>query len=165
MEVVIVKSQPSHSEEIARICAEGWEQTVENQGLKVETKKKIVEKWYNPDRVKEDINKGDYAYTALVNGKVAGTIGGKLLGTDSHIWVFYVDPVYRYQGIGRQLLQAFTEEHQNAGAATQFVSVVDTNQYGIPFYESVGFELQETVEKEQFEEIQRTRKYKRTIGK
>lgn len=77
-------------------------------------------------------------------GEVVGTIGGVLTdGRLSEIYVFYVDAAYRYQGIGKKLLDTFTLEHVKQGATKQVVSVEKGNTLGIPFYEARGFRLGE----------------------
>ncbi|QKY69651.1 GNAT family N-acetyltransferase [Lentibacillus sp. CBA3610] len=143
MKVSIIKPQTKHTEAIAAICAAGWKQTVEGK-LSEEFQLRNIEFWYNFDRVHQDIQKGDYTHAALHNSKVAGVIGGGLTRPDtSEIFVFYVDETYRYQGIGRRLLEAMTEEQINQGASEQWVSVQEGNQLGIPFYEARGFVYQE----------------------
>ena len=87
-----------------------------------------MKQWYNVERVREDIKKGIYTHVAIVDGEVAGTIGGILTeeGT-SEIYVFYMDKKYRYQGIGSKLLEQFTDEHVNHGATDQYASVEKDN--------------------------------------
>ncbi|WP_156857444.1 GNAT family N-acetyltransferase [Oceanobacillus sp. AG] len=99
-----------------------------------------LQHWYNHERVLEDIVQGAYTHVALVDGEVAGTIGGVMTGPSvSEIYVFYVDENYRYQGIGARLLEAFTMEHVEKGAREQYVSVEEGNKLGIPFYKARGF--------------------------
>jgi len=140
VDILITKATTEHAREISRICSIGWRQTV--QGFySEEYQVKNVEYWYNHKRVVEDIVKGIYTHVAMVDKKVAGTIGGTITEPGvSEIFVFYVDGVYRYKGIGTKLLKAFTEEHLKLGATEQYVSVQEGNQLGIPFYKSRGFQ-------------------------
>ncbi|WP_440898140.1 GNAT family N-acetyltransferase [Amphibacillus sp. Q70] len=62
------------------------------------------------------------------------------------MFVLYVDEKYRYKGIGRQLLNAFTVEQKEKGVTEQWVSVQDGNQRGIPFYQARGFSLKKKQE-------------------
>lgn len=144
MDIEIIKAKPEHTEAVSRICAEGWQQTIEGK-YSIEEQKKTIEKWYNYDRVRSDIEKGVYTHVALVDGQVAGTIGGILNKNEnkSEIYVFYVDQVYRYKGIGRKLLDVFTQAHMKEGATEQYVSVEEDNMLGIPFYEARGFRKKE----------------------
>lgn len=142
MNISIVKPEAKHTEAIAAICAAGWRQTVEGR-LSEEYQRKNIEFWYNHDRVYNDIQKGDYTHTDLVNSNVAGVIGGGMTGPDTaEIFMLYVDETYRYKGTGTQLLDALTKEHRKNGASRKWVSVQEGNQYGIPFYESRGFVCQ-----------------------
>ena len=96
--------------------------------------------WYNLHRIKKDIQAGFYSHIALIDSKVAGVIGGGMTGPGAaEIFVFYVEEDYRYQGIGRQLLNALTQMQLEKGALEQWVSVQEGNQKGIPFYEARGF--------------------------
>ena len=141
--IKIERAAPEHVEAIAAICSRGWKQTVEGK-LSDAYQKKNAAQWYNLEQVKSDIEKGSYTHIAVNDSEVAGVIGGAITEPGvSQIFVFYVDEKYRYQGIGRQLLEIFTEEHKKEGARDQRVSVQDGNQRGIPFYEARGFVLQE----------------------
>lgn len=58
--------------------------------------------------------------------------------------VLYVDEAYPYQGIGRLLLGALTQQQVESGAVEQWVSMQEGNYRGIPFYEARGFTFWET---------------------
>ncbi|WP_096187335.1 GNAT family N-acetyltransferase [Evansella halocellulosilytica] len=137
MNISISKASSEHTKEISRICSVGWRQTVQSF-YSEKYQIKIVEYWYNHNRVHEDITKGIYTHVAKVDERVVGTIGGIMTElTVSEIYVFYVDEAYRYKGIG---IDAFTKEHIKKGAIEQYVSVQEGNRLGIPFYESCGFQ-------------------------
>lgn len=142
MHVSIIKADPVHSKEIAKICASGWRQTVQNKGVfSEEYQRKNVEYWYNDKQVQNDIINGVYTHVAMIDSNVVGVIGGIMTEQSmSEIYVFYVDDQYRYQGIGRQLLDAFTNAHIGNGATEQYASVQEGNHLGIPFYEARGFQ-------------------------
>ena len=55
------------------------------------------------------------------------------------IFVLYVNEEHRYKGIGRELLQALTEDQIESDVRDQWVSVQEDNSLGIPFYEARGF--------------------------
>ncbi|MFB4169407.1 GNAT family N-acetyltransferase [Virgibacillus sp. JSM 102003] len=142
MNLSIVKANTTYTEAIADICAAGWKQTVAGK-LSDEYQKKNVDFWYNHEKVYHDINAGLYSHVALVDSQVAGVIGGAMTGPNAgEIFVLYVDETYRYNGIGRRLLEAFTEQQIESGATEQWVSVQEGNQHGIPFYEARGFVYQ-----------------------
>ncbi|QHS22024.1 GNAT family N-acetyltransferase [Virgibacillus sp. MSP4-1] len=139
MEISIQKPKPEHAEAIASICARGWRQTVEGK-LSAEYQRKNIEHWYHTDRVTKDIQNGAYTYIASAGNNVAGVIGGAPTGPEEgEIFVLYVDEHYRYQGIGRKLLKALTDDQLKEGVKRQWVSVQEDNQYGLPFYQARGF--------------------------
>ncbi|WP_010532422.1 GNAT family N-acetyltransferase [Lentibacillus jeotgali] len=143
MNISVIKPQTKHAAAIAEICATGWKQTVEGK-LSEEYQKRNVEFWYNHERVLNDINGGAYTHAALIESDIAGVIGGGMTSSDtSEIFLLYVDETFRYQGIGKRLLESLTREQINQGATGQWVSVQEENQLGIPFYEARGFMYQE----------------------
>lgn len=142
MNLSIVKANTKYTVAIADICAAGWKQTIEGK-LSEEYQTKNVDFWYNHEKVYNDINAGFYSHVALFNSEVVGVIGGAMTGQNvGEIFVLYVDEAYRYKGIGRRLLNAFTEQQIDSGATEQWVSVQEGNQRGIPFYEARGFVYQ-----------------------
>ncbi|SFD60179.1 Ribosomal protein S18 acetylase RimI [Lentibacillus persicus] len=139
MNISIIKPKTEHAEAIAAICAAGWRQTVEGK-LSEEYQKRNVSFWYNHERVTNDINRGAYTHAARIDSALAGVIGGGMTGpTTGEIFLLYVEETYRYQGIGKRLLEQLTREQIDLGATEQWVSVQEGNQRGIPFYEARGF--------------------------
>lgn len=164
LDISIIKPQAKHTEGIANICARGWRQTVEGL-LSEEYQVKNVDFWYNHDRVNSDIESGAYSHVAMLDSKVVGVIGGGMTQpTVGEVFVLYVDEVYRYKGIGRQLLEALTRQQLDSGASEQWVSVQEGNRRGIPFYEARGFVFKEKmVTCTETEEKQVSLRYSRQI--
>lgn len=160
----IRKTKVEDAERIAQICCTGWRQTVEGK-LSSTFQQQTVKYWYNADKVKQDIKKGSYSYTALCDGIVAGVIGGGMTGkTRAEVYVFYIDSKYRYHGIGKALLHKLTEHQKNKGAAEQWVSVQANNELGLPFYKARGFVRQSVKEtKSASGEVQVSLRMKRDI--
>lgn len=132
------------AKEIAFICSEGWKQTVSEQ-LSIQYQMETIKKWYNLDRVQEDIDKGNYTYVATDSEKLIGVIGGGITAPKvGEIYVFYVSEKYRYQGVGKELLATLTKEQRKNGIMEQWVSVQQGNHRGIPFYEARGFHFHST---------------------
>ncbi len=61
------------------------------------------------------------------------------------LYVIYLDPQRRNEGIGTKLLDAVTQQQKAFGAREQFVTVQRGNVKGIPFYEARGFIFQEEI--------------------
>ncbi|WP_240793303.1 GNAT family N-acetyltransferase [Psychrobacillus vulpis] len=137
----------------------------------VEYIESIIEKYYTTERIKEEITSTSRDwngyYVALLNNRIVGAIGG---GVDeegvAEVYVFYLDPQKRGEGIGTKLLQSFTEIQRNQyNAHEQWVSVAKGNDLSIPFYEARGFVFQmeeEPYESNQENNVQSLR-YKREI--
>lgn len=164
MEISIIKPDASHAEAISKICSAGWRQTVEGK-LSEEHQLKNIAFWYNTERLKHDIEQGSYSHIALAGSEVAGVIGGGMTAPKvGEVFVFYMDESYRYQGIGRKLLDALTKLQIEKGATDQWVSVQEGNQRGIPFYEARGFKYREKkVEATDTGEQQVSLRYSRAI--
>lgn len=106
---------------------------------------RVIEDFYNPVRLMDEVThtskewSGYYIYE--ISGKVVGCIGGGIEedGVGS-IYVLYLDPAEKRKGYGSQLLQHFTTmQKQSEGIVRQSVSVAESNQMGLPFYEKMGF--------------------------
>lgn len=142
MAVLIIEPTENHIEAISTICSMGWKQTVEGK-LSEKYQEQNVAFWYAHERIKKDLEAGFYSHVALIDSDVAGVIGGAMTGPGiGEVFVLYVDETYRYQGIGRHLLDALTQLQKEQGASKQWVSVQEGNQRGIPFYEARGFAYQ-----------------------
>ena len=76
--------------------------------------------------------------------EIVGAIGG---GVDekgiAEVYVLYLDPMKRNNGIGTKLLDHLTDiQKAKYGAYEQWVSVTKDNTLGIPFYEARGFHFE-----------------------
>src|SRR5699024_11483787 len=124
MDITIVNPNYDHIPEIARICAIGWKQTVEDT-LSESFQEKNVAYWYNHDKVRADINSGSYSHVALIGTDVVGTIGGMLtFAKRGDVFLIYVVESYRYQGIERRLLSELTNVQVAQGVVEQSNSFV-----------------------------------------
>ena len=79
---------------------------------------------------------------AVEDGRVVGAgAGGMTAPGVGEVFVLYLDPVRRGEGIGTLLLEAITAQQRSRGAREQWVSVEPRNTKGLPFYAARGFEL------------------------
>lgn len=148
MEIKIRKVRVEDAKRVAEICRSGWLDTVDGR-LSYTYKMKNIEYWYSQEKVEQDIKKGQYSFVAEVGSNVAGVIGGGMISrSENEVFVFYMDRNYRYMGIGKQLLNVFTEHFMKKGASVQWVSVQEGNTLGLPFYKSTGFYFQSIKEME-----------------
>ncbi|KMJ60507.1 acetyltransferase [Bacillus sp. LL01] len=140
----IYKAEPSHVEGIKKVCSEGYWATYEDIYTK-EYIEKVIKEFYNTERILDEVTKtnrhwGGY-FVAIENNEVIGAGGGGMIGeTEGEIFVLYLDPERRNEGIGTILLDAITQQQkQEFNANKQWVSVQKGNLKGIPFYEGKGF--------------------------
>lgn len=164
MDLEIRKVRVEDAQRVAEICRNGWLDTVDGR-LSDTYKTENVGFWYSQEKVEQDIKKGQYSFAAEAEGKVVGVIGGGMIsGKENEVFVFYMDENYRYMGIGKQLLNVFTEHFMKRGATAQWASVQEDNALGLPFYEANGFYFQSIKETATGTgEVQRSLRMKREL--
>ncbi|MGD6803860.1 GNAT family N-acetyltransferase [Rossellomorea aquimaris] len=140
----ILKAEPEHVEGIVKVCSDANRATYKDI-YSEEYIERVIKQYYTPERILEEVsgssrNWGGY-FVAVDNGTVVGAGGGGMTGdTTGEIYVLYMDPVRRGEGIGSQLLEAITsQQKEEFQAGEQWVSVQQGNTKGIPFYEAKGF--------------------------
>lgn len=132
--------------------------------------KKIIDQYYNLDRLIEEISFIStrwHGYIIAEKGEeIIGVIGGGMRNKeDGEVYVLYLAPEKRSEGIGTLLLNHFTNiQRFTYGAKEQWVGVAKGNHYAIPFYEAKGFVFQyESPSYEALSEQDRSLWYKRQI--
>jgi ribosomal protein S18 acetylase RimI-like enzyme len=165
----IQKAEEKHAEEIVEICRIAQWATYGELYSK-EYIEQIINKFYTKERVLKEIKETSFIwggwFVALENDKVVGAGGGGMTAdTIAELYVLYLDPNRRNEGIGTMLLEAITQQQKELGAKEQWVSVAKGNQKGIPFYEARGFVFQH--EEESYEKAENetyiSLRYKRFI--
>ncbi|WP_245688089.1 GNAT family N-acetyltransferase [Salimicrobium halophilum] len=139
----VKRAETKHVEGISNVCREGCLDTYE--GLRSrENIERNNQTFYNHERISEELveQKGwDGYFVAVENDKVVGAIGGGMTGeATSEVYVLYLDPSRRGEGIGSKLMEELTGVQKGKGSSEQWVSVQKGNDKGIPFYEARGFE-------------------------
>lgn len=143
--ISIRPARPGDAEGIARVCAEGWRDTY--KGIYApERIESVIAEYYTPERIAAEITAPqgwDGWIVAADRDVVVGAGGGGMIEPGvGEIFVLYLDPTRRREGIGTLLLDAITEQELAHGAREQWVSVEPENAKGLPFYEARGFEVQ-----------------------
>ncbi len=89
------------------------------------------------------IGRPGLASLCMDDDKIAGML---LLDADrtdepgiGHISLVYLEPEYRYRGLGRQLIGHATVQYRELGRSTLRLNVSQRNKTAIRFYQSVGF--------------------------
>lgn len=141
--IEVARATSEHVAGICRVCADGWRATYADM-YSPKYIERIIAEYYNEERVLKEVTDtgrewGGY-FVAVEDGKVVGAGGGGMIGERSgEVFVLYVAPDRRNEGIGTRLLDAITQQQKAFGATEQWVSVSKGNRKGIPFYEARGF--------------------------
>jgi len=145
----VQKANKAHIEGIISVCRAGYRDV--SKGILSEFYiDKQCETYYNPDRIAKEVGEptrswGGY-FVATEQGKVVGAAGGGMTEEQtSWLYVIYLNPQCRNEGIGTKLLDAVTQQQKAFGAREQFVTVQRDNKKAIPFYEARGFIFQEEI--------------------
>jgi GNAT superfamily N-acetyltransferase len=133
--LVIRRAEIPDAEGIARVCAAGWRDTY--RGIKEpERTEAVIAEYYTPERISRQIAapEGWDGWTVAVeDDTVIGAGGGGMTEPGvGEIFVLYLDPTRRGEGIGTLLLDAITEQQLAQGAREQWVSVELENARGFP---------------------------------
>ncbi|MCP9485471.1 MAG: GNAT family N-acetyltransferase [Gaiellaceae bacterium MAG52_C11] len=142
--LIIRRGESQDVEGIARVCAAGWRKTY--RGIKTSERiEAVIAEYYVPERIAREIKAPegwDGWVVAVEDDTVIGAGGGGMIEPHiGEIFVLYLDPARRGEGIGTLLLAAITEAQRLQGALEQWVSVEPENTKGLVFYYSRGFEL------------------------
>ena len=140
----IIKAKPDHVEGISKVCSDGYWATYSETHSEMYIKG-IIEEFYNRERIQKEVLEtskewGGY-FVALEGNEVIGAGGGGMIEeTSGEVFVLYLDPSRRNEGIGTMLLDAITKQQKEEfNAKEQWVSVAKGNQKAIPFYVAKGF--------------------------
>ncbi|MFP7170377.1 GNAT family N-acetyltransferase [Terribacillus sp. FSL K6-0262] len=112
----IALAKPEHVAGISKVCSDGYWATYREilSGKYIEG---IIDEYYNHDRILKEVTEtsrdwGGY-FVALEDGKVIGAIGGGMIGEGvGEVFVLYLDPDRRNEGIGTKLLAALTAQQK-----------------------------------------------------
>jgi ribosomal protein S18 acetylase RimI-like enzyme len=142
--LVIRRAEIPDAEGIARVCAAGWRDTY--RGIKEpERIEEVIAEYYTPERISREIaapQGWDGWIVAVEDDTVIGAGGGGMIEPGvGEIFVLYLDPTRRGEGIGTLLLDAISDQQRAHGAREQWVSVEPENTKGLPFYYARGFEV------------------------
>jgi GNAT superfamily N-acetyltransferase len=163
--IQIRKANETHVDGIVKVCTEANWATYSDIYTR-DYIEAIIEEYYNHDRVLKEVTTtsvgwGGY-FVASDKNKVIGAAGGGMIDdTASEVYVLYIDPTRRNEGIGTLLLDAVTEQQKKLQSCEQWVSVQKGNNKGIPFYEARGFQYQYEEESDGYISL----RYRRKIGK
>jgi GNAT superfamily N-acetyltransferase len=140
----IQKANQTHIKGIKKVCSDGYWATYKEIYAKNYIER-VIEEFYNEERILKEVTTSDRYwggyFIAVENGEVLGAGGGGMIGdTEGELFVLYLDPSRRNEGIGTLLLEAITQQQKEEfQAGRQWVSVQKGNEKGIPFYEARGF--------------------------
>ncbi|MDV2581585.1 GNAT family N-acetyltransferase [Alkalibacillus haloalkaliphilus] len=166
--IEIRKARLEDVDGIIKVCSDGHRKTYPEL-LPNHHIENIIKEFYNEERIKKEITDitQDWNgwFIAVDYEKVVGAAGGGFIDREvSELFVIYLDPERKREGIGSKLLEAVTKDQIERGAKEQWMSVAKDNFMGIPFYEAVGFKYQgERPSYELPEEGYKSLRYKRKL--
>ncbi|MDM5154919.1 GNAT family N-acetyltransferase [Bacillus sp. DX1.1] len=128
---------------IIKVCSDGYRNTYPEL-LPQYYIESTIKEFYNEKRVKNEIinisQEWNGWFVAVEDGEIIGAGGGGFIGEEiAELFVIYLDPHRKREGVGSRLLSVITNDQIERGAKEQWVSVAKDNFMGIPFYEAVGF--------------------------
>lgn len=145
--IKIIKANAAHVEGIVKVCSDGY-RAAYNESHSNEYIERIICEFYNTERIIDEVTNtsrhwGGY-FVAVENDEVVGAGGGGMINdTAGEVFVLYLNPNRRNEGIGTMLLEDITKQQKEEfNASEQWVSVQKGNEKGIPFYEARGFIFQ-----------------------
>ncbi|WP_078578127.1 GNAT family N-acetyltransferase [Salipaludibacillus agaradhaerens] len=144
--LTIQLAEPKHVSGIVTVCSEAY-RTTYRELCDHNYIERTIQTFYNEKRVLNEINETSDEWggwiIACEGEAVVGAIGGGMTSAETgEVFVLYIDPSRRHEGIGTKLLERLTDWHKQQGAKWQWVSVMKNNDKGIPFYEAKGFRQQ-----------------------
>lgn len=143
----VIKAGIKHVEGIIRVCTEGYWATYSDL-YSDDYIERVVADFYNIERVTKEVTVtslswGGY-FVAVEDEKVIGAGGGGMISSQSgEVFVLYMDPNRRNEGVGTRILEQITKQQMEQGATEQWVSVQEGNEKGLPFYKAKGFSIVE----------------------
>jgi ribosomal protein S18 acetylase RimI-like enzyme len=87
----------------------------------------------------------DLFFVAALEDEVVGTVMGGYDGHRGWVYSVAVSPGHRRQGIGAALIRRLEESFRERGCLKVNLQVRDTNTGVVPFYEKLGYRVEELV--------------------
>lgn len=87
----------------------------------------------------------DLVMVAEQEGKVVGVVVGTIDGARAYFYRLAVLPTMQGTGIGRQLVEAIEKRFKQRGVNRVLIMVNQDNPEILPFYHSLGYEVQKYV--------------------
>ena len=114
-------ARPEDAEGIARVCSAGWRDTLQrHQGARAHRgdHRRVL---HRIRREIAELEGWDGWIAAVEDDTVVGAGGGGMVGSGvGEIFVLYLEPARRGEGIGTLLLEAITEQQRVRGAREQW---------------------------------------------
>jgi GNAT superfamily N-acetyltransferase len=138
--IEIVRPQPEHINELARICYEAFGQLHEHHAVirdfpDLAFAQQVVGLFATRPEI--------YGVAALVDGQPAGSNYLSLFDDVSGVGPITIDPEQQGKGIGRKLMQAVIDEAERRGIRQVRLVQEAVNITSGPLYASLGFEVRE----------------------
>ena len=141
------ESRPGHPYDMAQIKIRNFLSKDLSRIIEIE-KKSFAEPW--PDSYLEKLSQkypNDFVVVEIAE-KVVGYALGKLKEDNTgSIKMLAIDPDYRRQGIGKELIDFLVNRLKENGVKEIFLKLRTNNDAANKFYSTLGFEMVKTIEK------------------
>ncbi|XGI83431.1 N-acetyltransferase family protein [Halorutilales archaeon Cl-col2-1] len=135
-------------DEVQEVAHRSWEDTYADI-LGKEEIDETVEDWYSTETLEDAIRMPDSSFLVYEeDSEIGGFSHAVVNGDEADLLRLYVDPDHRRKGIGTRLLHEIRERLSDLGVERLKVFVLADNQVGNSFYQSLGFEKDDTNETE-----------------
>ncbi|MGI8316403.1 GNAT family N-acetyltransferase [Halobacillus mangrovi] len=108
-----VKAGPEHGQGIISVCTKGY-WTTYKETHSADYIIRVIENFYNEHRVLTEVKETSKEwedYFALDGDEMRGACGGGMIDvTKGEVFVLYIDPARRNEGIGSSFLETLTEQ-------------------------------------------------------
>lgn len=152
--ITIRAAVPKDIPAIRRIAERGWNGAYRGI-LSQETIDTAMTEWYDPDTIREIIEREDVAYFVTEqNGDIVGYASGGPSDeeTIATLGAIYVDPDHWGEGIGTTLLEEFEDFCDHHGYDAIQFQVLAENNVGMSFYRKHGYNVVEERDTDLFSE-------------
>jgi ribosomal protein S18 acetylase RimI-like enzyme len=147
----IREATPGDIPEIQSVAEAGWQATY-GDILDSETIDAALAEWYDEQSLEKVIEDETVGYFVAEAEQVVGYCSGS--GTDGtgYLGAIYVDPDEQRSGIGTALLDRFEQWARSEGCTELRIEVIADNEAGRRFYETRGYQIRESEERDVFGE-------------
>ena len=140
------EAAPVDAESVQRVARASWH-SVHDHILGENAVEKLLDSWYDRDRLEESIGREDTTmFLGINNGEVVGFAQGEPsedAPADAAVVAIYFLPEYWGKGFGTELLELLFDAFRRDDQNSVWLTVLANNEVGRSFYDKHNFEIHE----------------------